>query len=70
MGDVAAAEQALVRAYVACEIALQSIRYLPAHVAADVEEPIREFCRKLEPYVNHLAAGNPTTRAASQNAEM
>lgn len=49
------AEQALVRAYVACQLALGSIADLPAETAEAVAEPIREFCRKLEPYVGALA---------------
>ncbi|HKN62865.1 MAG TPA: hypothetical protein VJV76_00895 [Gaiellaceae bacterium] len=49
------AEQALVRAYVACRLALESISDLPAETADAVAEPIRTFCRALEPYVGHLA---------------
>jgi hypothetical protein len=49
------AEQALVRAYVACKLALESVDDLPRETAAAVEEPIREFCRRLEPFVGHLA---------------
>jgi len=59
--DVSAAdaEQALVRAYVACRLALESIDDLPAATADAVGEPIRVFCRALEPYVGHLADQDP-----------
>jgi hypothetical protein len=49
------AQQALVRAYIACRLALESIPDLPAETAKAVREPIREFCGKLEPFVEHLA---------------
>jgi hypothetical protein len=52
-------EQALVRAYVACQLALESIDDLPTATADAVGEPIREFCRALEPYVGHLADQDP-----------
>ena len=52
--SVADAEQALVRAYVACQLALESITDLPAETADAVDEPIRAFCQALEPYVGHL----------------
>lgn len=48
------AEQALVRAYVACKLALEAVDDLPRETAEAVEEPIREFCRRLEPFVGHL----------------
>jgi hypothetical protein len=48
------AQQALVRAYIACRLALESIPNLPAETAKAVADPIREFCRKLEPFVDHL----------------
>jgi hypothetical protein len=54
--SVADAEQALVRAYVACRLALESIDDLPAETADAVTEPIHAFCRALEPYVDHLNA--------------
>lgn len=57
--SVGDAEQALVRAYVACRLALGSIDDLPAATAEAVGEPIREFCRALEPYVGHLADQDP-----------
>jgi len=50
------AHQALVRAYIACQLALESIPDLPAETAEAVADPIREFCQKLEPFVDHLAA--------------
>ena len=43
------AEDALVRAYFACNLALESLADLPAETRAAVEEPIREFCSSLEP---------------------
>jgi hypothetical protein len=49
-----AAEQALVRAYVACNLALESLHELPGETVEAVEEPIREFCRRLKPFVGHL----------------
>jgi hypothetical protein len=49
------AQQALVRAYIACRLALDSIPNLPAETARAVADPIREFCGKLEPFVDHLA---------------
>ena len=49
------AQQALVRAYIACRLALESIPDLPAATADAVADPIREFCRTLEPFVAHLA---------------
>jgi hypothetical protein len=49
------AQQALVRAYIACRLALESIPNLPAETAKAVADPIREFCQKLEPFVDHLA---------------
>lgn len=52
--NMAEAEQALVRAYVACRLALESIGDLPAETAEAVTEPIHEFCQALEPYVGHL----------------
>ena len=48
------AEQALVRAYLACQLALESVHDLPGEIAEAVEEPIREFCRALDPFVGHL----------------
>jgi len=51
---MSAAEQALVRAYVACQIALDSLSELPTQTVQAVEEPIKEFCRRLEPFVGHL----------------
>jgi hypothetical protein len=57
--SAAEAEQALVRAYIACQIALQSIEDLPAETAEAVGQPIRDFCRALEPYVGHLADRDP-----------
>lgn len=52
--SAADAEQALVRAYVACRLALESIADLPAETADAVTEPIQAFCQALEPYVGHL----------------
>jgi hypothetical protein len=52
---MSAAEQALVRAYVACQLALDSLSELPAETVEAVEEPIKEFCRQLEPFVGHLS---------------
>ena len=52
--SVSAAEQALVRAYVACQLALDSIEDLPRETAEAVQEPIREFCRRLGPFVEPL----------------
>jgi hypothetical protein len=52
---MSAAEQALVRAYVACQIALDSLSELPAQTVEAVEEPIKEFCRRLEPFVGDLS---------------
>lgn len=49
------AEQALIRAYIACQLALESIADLPPETADAVAEPIRVFCRTLEPHVGHLA---------------
>jgi hypothetical protein len=49
------AQQALVRAYIACRLALESIPDLPADTAKAVADPIRQFCAKLEPFVDHLA---------------
>jgi hypothetical protein len=48
------AEQALVRAYVACRMALESIGDLPPETADAVTKPAHEFCEALEPYVGHL----------------
>jgi hypothetical protein len=48
------AEQALTRAYVACKLALDSLDELPPETVEAVEEPIKEFCRNLEPFVGHL----------------
>jgi len=48
------AEQALVRAYVACNLALESLPELPAETVEAVEKPIREFCQRLKPFVGHL----------------
>ena len=53
------AEQALVRAYIACRLALESISDLPAETAEAVTDPIHEFCQALEPYVGHLTAHDP-----------
>jgi hypothetical protein len=36
-------------------LALESIPDLPAETARAVGDPIREFCGKLEPFVEHLA---------------
>ena len=49
------AQEALVRAYIACRLALESIPNLPAETAKAAADPIREFCRKLEAFVDHLA---------------
>lgn len=54
--SVVDAEQALVRAYVACRLALESIADLPAETADAVTEPIHAFCQAFEPYVGHLTA--------------
>ena len=56
------AEQALVRAYVACRLALDSIADLPAETADAVTEPIRAFCHALEPYVGHLTADDSAVK--------
>lgn len=48
------AEQALVRAFVGCKIALEAIDDLPQETAEAVEEPLREFCRRLGPFVGNL----------------
>ena len=60
--SVADAEQALVRAYIACRLAFESISDLPAETADAVTEPIHEFCQALEPYVGHLMAHDPRRR--------
>jgi hypothetical protein len=52
---VSEAEQALVRAFVACNIALEALSGLPAETIEVVEEPLREFCRCLAPFVEHLS---------------
>jgi hypothetical protein len=49
------AEQALRRAYIACKLALGTLDDLPRETMEAVEEPIREFCHSLEPFVGHLA---------------
>jgi hypothetical protein len=51
---VSDAEQALTRAYVACKLALDSLDDLPPETVEAVEEPVREFCRRLEPFVAPL----------------
>jgi hypothetical protein len=51
---VSDAEQALVRAYVACNLALESLDELPPETVEAVEEPVKEFCRRLEPFVAPL----------------
>jgi hypothetical protein len=56
------AEQAVVRVYVGCKIALEAIDDLPQDAAEAVEEPIREFCRRLEPFVGNLL--NAASRAS------
>jgi hypothetical protein len=48
------AEQALRRAYIACKLALSTLADLPRETMEAVEEPIREFCHSLEPFVGHL----------------
>ena len=48
------AEQALIRAYVACKLALESLPELPTETVEAVEEPLKEFCRRLEPFVQPL----------------
>lgn len=48
------AEQALIRAYVGCKLALEAIGDLPQETAEAAEEPIREFCQRLEPFVGNL----------------
>jgi hypothetical protein len=48
------AEQALTRAYVACKLALDSLGDLPPETVEAVEEPVKEFCRRLEPFVAPL----------------
>jgi hypothetical protein len=53
------AERALVRAYVGCQIALESLDELPPETVEAVEEPIKEFCRRLEPFVGHLVDDGP-----------
>jgi hypothetical protein len=49
------AEQALRSAYIACQLALGTLGDLPRETVEAVEEPIREFCHSLEPFVGHLA---------------
>jgi hypothetical protein len=51
------AEEALVRAFLGCHLALESLDELPPETAEAVEEPLREFCRRLEPFVGHLVNG-------------
>jgi hypothetical protein len=55
------AEQALVRAYVACQLALESLEDLPPDTVQAVEKPVREFCGSLEPFVGHLVEEKAST---------
>jgi hypothetical protein len=55
------AEQALRRAYVACTLALESLHDLPQATVEAIEEPIRDFCSSLKPFVAHLT-DKPQTR--------
>jgi hypothetical protein len=51
---VSAAENALVRAYVGCKLALGALDELPRETAEAIEEPIRECWRRLQLFVEHL----------------
>jgi hypothetical protein len=64
---VSEAEQALTRAYIACKLALDSLDELPPETVEAVEEPVREFCRRLEPFVGHLAG---EAEAGGQQSEL
>jgi hypothetical protein len=40
-----AAEDALIRAYIACNIAKDALSNLPPEIVVAVEEPLDQFCR-------------------------
>jgi len=60
------AEQALRRAYIACQLALGTLDDLPQQTMEAVEQPIREFCRSLEPFVGHLTNTAETSSRTGQ----
>ena len=60
--SVSDAEKALLRASVVCNVALDAIPDPPQETAEAVEEPIREVCRRLEPFVQPLTDAEPVRR--------
>lgn len=50
-----AEQQALVRTYIACKLALDSVEELPQEAAQAIEVPLRELCDRLGPFVGDLA---------------
>lgn len=48
---------ALIRAYVACRVALEALPDLPAGLREVVEAPVQELCRIVGPEVERLQAG-------------
>jgi hypothetical protein len=43
---------ALIQAYIACKIAIDALPSLPPDVRADAEQPLRAFCKAIEPAIN------------------
>jgi actin-like ATPase involved in cell morphogenesis len=49
-----AAVQALMRAYVACRLAVDALPDLPEQVRSAVETPVTELCRTVEPALKRI----------------
>jgi hypothetical protein len=54
------AVQALIKAYVACQLALEVLDDLPEHVREAVSEPVQALCRVVGPEVERLNSGSET----------
>jgi hypothetical protein len=49
--------QAMVRAYVACQLALEALPRLPDELKGVVERPLNEFCAALGPVLERIKPG-------------
>jgi hypothetical protein len=57
--------QALIRAYVACRVAIDALPALPDDVRIAVEGAVTTFCRVVEPELERVGRRDLFTRAAN-----
>jgi hypothetical protein len=56
-GDDGKAVDALIRAYVACRVAIDALPDLPGDVRLEVEEPVRRLCDVVGPALDRIQPG-------------